>query len=116
MFENATVSGTEISVIVIVFVLTLAPAAVTALKGHLLLFVAGFFVYLVWPVAAFRLAKPNSAWARRYYDAEKLERSRARYPDIGPSDPDRSKLALAIGGGLLAASFVAGIAVGLSGG
>jgi hypothetical protein len=115
MLENATVSGIEVAVVVLGLVLFFAPAAVTALKGHVWLFVAGFIAYLVWPVAAFRLAKPNSAWARQYYDAEKLERSRARYPDISPSDPDRSKLALAIGGGLLATMFVGGIISGLAG-
>jgi hypothetical protein len=33
--------------------------------------------------AAFRLAKPGSPWARRFYDESKLERSRERFP------PDR---------------------------
>jgi hypothetical protein len=115
MFENATVSGTEIAIVVVVWIVALAPAVVTALKGHLALFVAGTFVYLVWPVAAFRLAKPNSVWARRYYGTEKLDESQARYPNISPTDPDRSKLALAIAGGLLAALFLGGLIAGLAG-
>ena len=32
-------------------------------------------------VGAIRLAEPNSFWATRFYDADKLERSRERYPD-----------------------------------
>jgi hypothetical protein len=41
---------------------------------------------LVWPVGAvgaFRLAKPHSLWARRFYRDQRLERSRERYPDAG---------------------------------
>lgn len=79
------------------------------------LFVAGFFVGLVWFVAPFRLAKPNSPWARRFYSGEKLERSQSRYPKVDPASPDRSKLALAIGYGLIAAAFAAGIVAGASG-
>lgn len=102
--------------VVVIFAVCLAPAAVTALKGHIALFVVGFFFGLVWLIAAFRLAKPNSAWARRYYSEEKLEKSRARYPRVDPADPDRSKLALAIGFGLFAAVFVAGVVAGATGG
>ena len=38
----------------------------------------------VWMIAAFRLARPNSYWARHFYSPEKLERSRARYPALVP--------------------------------
>lgn len=100
---------------VVIFVVCLAPAAVTVLKGHIALFVVGFLFALVWFIAALRLAKPNSAWARRYYSEEKLEKSRARYPKVDPADPDRSKLALTIGFGLLAATFVAGVVAGATG-
>lgn len=63
--------------------LCLAPAVVTALKGHLALFVAGFLtIGAVWLIAALRLARPNSPWARRRYDEEKTQRSRERYPDV----------------------------------
>ena len=112
MFENASISAVEMVLVVVIFAVCLAPAAVTALKGHIALFVVGFFFGLVWLIAAFRLAKPNSAWARRYYSAEKLEKSRARYPKVDPADPDHSKLALTIGFGLLAAMFVAGFVAG----
>jgi hypothetical protein len=42
----------------------------------------GVFGIYLWPVAlagALRLAKPDSWWARRRYDAEKLSRSNRRY-------------------------------------
>jgi hypothetical protein len=41
---------------------------------------------VVWPigvVGAFRLAKPHSLWARRFYRDERLKRSRERYPGAG---------------------------------
>ena len=112
MSENASIPAVEVVLVIVIFAVCLAPAAVTALKGHIALFIVGFFFGLVWFIAAFRLAKPNSAWARRYYSEEKLEKSRARYPKIDPVDPDRSKLALTIGFGLLAAMFVAGFVAG----
>jgi lysyl-tRNA synthetase class 2 len=49
---------------------------------------------LVWPigaVGAFRLAKPHSLWAHRFYHDRRLQRSRERYPDAGadssPAEP-----------------------------
>ena len=101
--------------IVVLVAVCFAPGVVAALKGHLALFAAGFFFGLVWFIAAFRLAKPNSVWARRYYSSEKLDKARARYPKIDPADPDRSKLALTVGFGLLAAMFVAGFVAGATG-
>jgi hypothetical protein len=41
---------------------------------------------LIWPigaVGAFRLAKPHSLWARRFYRDERLKRSNGRYPGAG---------------------------------
>jgi hypothetical protein len=41
---------------------------------------------LLWPigaVGAFRLAKPGSLWARRFYRDGRLQRSRERYPTAG---------------------------------
>jgi hypothetical protein len=115
MLVIAGFSIVEALVVVAILVICLVPGAITALKGHVALFVAGFFVGLVWLVAPFRLAKPNSPWARRFYSGEKLEKARSRYPKVDPADPDRSKLALTIGYGLIAAAFVAGIVAGVSG-
>jgi hypothetical protein len=50
------------------------------LKGRVLLGVVGLFVPIVALVALLRLARPGSPWARRWYRAAKLARSRARFP------------------------------------
>ena len=60
--------------------LIVVPGGVTLLKGQRALFGAGFAVGgLVWMLSAFRLAKPESWWARRFYDGDKLARARRRY-------------------------------------
>jgi len=77
------------------------------------LFFAGLLLLgLVWLIAAPRLAKPNSPWARRFYGSEKLERSRRRYPDIDPAAPSKAGLAAGIGFGVLGAAFLTGLVVG----
>lgn len=61
-------------------VLLVVPLAVTALKGHWLLFAAGWLtVGTVWWIAAFRLARPGSWWARRFYGPDKRQRAERRY-------------------------------------
>ena len=50
-------------------------------KGKLTTGVIGFLLWPVGLVGAIRLAEPLSFWARRFYDADKLQRSRERYPD-----------------------------------
>jgi hypothetical protein len=54
-------------------------ALVTFLKGELTLGLVAIFVPLVGLVAASRLAKPRSLWARRFYSEAKTERARARF-------------------------------------
>jgi hypothetical protein len=67
------------------WLLVLTPAVITALKGQWILFGAGFVLLgMVWVIAAFRLARPNSVWARRFYGPDKLARARARYPKPVP--------------------------------
>jgi hypothetical protein len=76
----AVSTGVAVAYGVAICVLVFAPALVTALKGHWLLFAAGWLVIgVVWMIAAFRLARPESWWARRFYDEGKLARSRTRY-------------------------------------
>jgi hypothetical protein len=105
----ATLSAPELLYLIALWALCLSPAVVTALKGHLVFFAAGFLtVGVVWFIAAVRLARPNSPWAQRWYDDEKMRRSLERYPDVDPSQPDRSVLALAIAFGVLTAAFLGG--------
>ncbi|HSJ73942.1 MAG TPA: hypothetical protein VK904_06465 [Miltoncostaeaceae bacterium] len=64
-------------------------AVICLAKGKLIVGVVGF---LLWPVAlvgAIRLAEPGSLWARRFYDEDKLQRSRERYPDHVAEVDDR---------------------------
>jgi hypothetical protein len=57
-------------------------ALVAILKGRAVLGVVGVFVPVVAAVAALRLARPHSAWARRRYPAgsPRRQRSEARFP------------------------------------
>ena len=66
-------------------ILLLIPAIVAVfgcLKGRYALSIVGLFILLGIPslIAATRLARSDSWWAKRYYDEEKLQRSQERYP------------------------------------
>jgi hypothetical protein len=104
----------EVLIVVAVLALLFVPGAITVAKGHIALFYAGLLIGLVWVVAAFRLAKPNSPWARRYYRSEKLARSKRRYPETNESSPSRAGLAAAIGFGVIGACFLGGLIAGIA--
>jgi hypothetical protein len=72
-------SGVNVLVLAIIVVAFVLPAVITALKGKWGLFVAGIFFHLCWWIGAIRLAMPDSYWARHNYNADKLNRSRARF-------------------------------------
>lgn len=66
--------------VAIVLVLLVIPGTITLLKGQRAAFFVGIlFAGIVWTVAAFRLARPESYWAGRFYGPEKLPRARARF-------------------------------------
>ncbi len=109
VFGAATFSAVELLVVLVVLGLTVTPGVVTAMKGHLGLFVAGCLVIVVWFIAALRLARPNSWWARRVYGPEKLQRARERYPATDPAAPNRAMLVMGLWFGLLASFFLAGL-------
>ncbi len=82
------VTTTQVLIAVGLWLFLLVPGVVTALKGQWLLLAVGLLVGgIVWMIVAFRLARPNSFWARHFYDETKRERSQARY---GPSPTIRS--------------------------
>lgn len=54
-------------------------AIVCFLKGKLMWGVFGLYLWPVGLTGALRLAKPESAWAKKRYDAERLARSHERY-------------------------------------
>jgi hypothetical protein len=55
-------------------------ALVAILKGRPVLGVVGVFVPLLALVAALRLARPASPWARRRYDEHRMARAHRRFP------------------------------------
>lgn len=104
-------SATQLLLLLVAWVAVLLPAVVTGLKGHVGLFVAGFLlVGVVWVIAALRLARPNSLWARRFYGPEKLGRSRARYRDVDPAASNPAVTVMAVSFGLLGTAFLFGVA------
>ena len=63
-------------------------AVVTALKGKPWFLVIGLLVGWFWVFGSLRLAKPQSWWARRFYQGLKLEQSKARFSkDSGGFEP-----------------------------
>ncbi|WP_445152202.1 hypothetical protein [Baekduia sp. Peel2402] len=74
--DPGTVTGT-----VVVVVGVLALALLCFMKGRILLGVLGLFVPVFALVGAFRLAQPNSPWARRRYSPDRLARARVRFSE-----------------------------------
>lgn len=80
----AVSTGVAIGYGICLAVLVLGPPIVTALKGQWALFAAGWLtIGIVWFIAALRLARPGSWWARHLYGPGKLARARARYGATG---------------------------------
>jgi len=56
------------------------PAGITWAKGHRAAFALGFLLLgTIWIVAACRLARPTSWWARKFYGPEKMQRAQKRF-------------------------------------
>jgi hypothetical protein len=94
--QTGAAIGTTGAVVVVVML-----AAITFLKGKLVLGTISIFVPVVGLVAAVRLAKPNSPWARRRYRgprAHRLERARARHERDTRLDALGVRVRNAIGG------------------
>jgi hypothetical protein len=94
--ETSSRVGTAIVVVLVVGIATVAFA-----KGRILLGAVSIFVPIAGVIAAARLAKPNSPWARwRYRDsrAHRLERARARFQGDRRAERVGDRLRNAIGG------------------
>jgi hypothetical protein len=64
------------------------PAGITWSKGQRAAFFLGFLIMgLIWCVAACRLARPSSWWAKRFYGPEKLRRAEERFGVETSSEP-----------------------------
>jgi len=89
-FWGAVISGADPAggaLIVAYHGLSVISAVICLLKGKRIVGVIGF---LLWPVGlagAVRLAQPDSFWARRLYEPEKLARSVERYPEDETQEP-----------------------------
>ena len=67
----------------------LALGITSALKRKYILAAIGIVVpFWVWPVAAVRLAKPRSLWARWFYDDAKMRRAASRFEQAEEPEPD----------------------------
>ncbi len=77
-------AGESTAVLVPVQAVGAALAIVALVKGKRFAGIVGLFVPAVALIAALRLAKPGSHWARRYGPG-KLERSRARFQEPAPA-------------------------------
>jgi hypothetical protein len=68
--------------LIILLIAWLVAIAICILKRKIIMAIASLVTYGITAiVGAARLAKPNSYWARRFYDPAKLERARQRFPD-----------------------------------
>jgi hypothetical protein len=75
--ETASIAGTTAAVVLVVGI-----AAIAFAKGRILLGVLSLFIPVAGVIAAARLAKPNSPWARWRYRgprAHRLQRAHARF-------------------------------------
>jgi hypothetical protein len=79
-FDADDVNGEGVAAVTILVNLTFA--LITILKGRVVLGVVGVFVPVLAIIAALRLARPASWWARRWYHpgSRRWRRSHERYP------------------------------------
>lgn len=76
----AVSTGVQIAYVVGIFAVLLGPVTVAEMKGNDILVGAGFFTQgITWWIAAFRLAHPESWWARHFYGPRKMARAEARW-------------------------------------
>jgi hypothetical protein len=75
--ENA---GDGVVAVALTVTADLGLAVVAIMKGRPVLGVIGVFVPAVALLAALRLARPSSPWARRRYDLRRMARARHRFP------------------------------------
>ena len=78
--------------------LSVVCAVICLAKGKLLVGVIGFLLWPVGLVGALRLAEPGSLWARRFYDEDKLQRSRERYPEHAAAVDERDRRQATVAG------------------
>jgi hypothetical protein len=90
--------GLSIALTAYAVVQALVLAGLSFLKGRTTLGVLAIFMPFLGLWAPLRLAKPNSVWARRFYDETKLARSVERFPPDRRGARVRERFFDAIGG------------------
>ncbi len=77
-------TGTSLGGFVVLVAIDVAFAGLTIIKGKPLVALFGLFVPFISLVAAIRLARPSSIWARRFYapDGRKRKRAQTRWARI----------------------------------
>ena len=75
--------GTPVTLIFVA--LFVACGVATALKGKPWLLLLGLLIGWCWIFGSLRLAKPQSWWARRFYDSAKMNESRTRFKVPAPA-------------------------------
>lgn len=73
--------------LITLMVLVVIPAGVTVSKRLWIEFLIGCFLPgIVWIIGSFRLARPSSWWARRFYGPEKMQRAERRFGAKAPTE------------------------------
>jgi hypothetical protein len=65
--------------LITLIVLVVIPVGVTLSKRLWVEFFLGCFLPGVWIIGSFRLARPSSWWARRFYGPETMQRAESRF-------------------------------------
>jgi hypothetical protein len=79
--DETTAEQDGLWVVTLVVILHICYTILCMLKGKIFTGLIGLAVPLVSLVGAIRLAKPESFWAKRWYDEDKRERARVRHAD-----------------------------------
>jgi hypothetical protein len=83
----------------VIVVAAIGLSIVTCLKGKLTLGLVSIFLPPIGLIAAYRLARPGSIWAQRFYDPEQVARARRRFdPATSPLEALRVQFADLVGG------------------
>ena len=91
VFENGNDLGDLSWLLWVVVAITVIPAVICVLKGKLVTAALGVVYQPIGFIGAFRLAKPESFWARHFYGADSRRRARAerRFGEIYEARWDR---------------------------
>ena len=77
--KERVVNDTSAAILITSQAIAVGLAAAAIYKGKRMLALVGVFIPLVGLIAALRLAKPRSRWARRFYGDEKMRKAQARF-------------------------------------